>query len=90
MYSVDIATEAEKWIADLAPRIQAKKLDLTAVELYIHIDDEMNCHYYIVDRKNQSLFWVSEYDTDDLGLPDAVSASHLSEFAPSQNCSNDD
>ncbi len=78
MYTAEVATEAEKWIEYLGPRIKEKGFELVNVELYIRLDEDKDCLYYLVERKNQTLFWLEDFETDSLGLPEVVSPSHLS------------
>jgi len=77
MYAADIAAEAERWIEYLTPRIKEKGVELVHVELYIRLDDEKDCLYYAINRKDQTLFWLEDFETDSLGLPEVVSPSHL-------------
>ncbi|KAJ3567646.1 hypothetical protein NP233_g6228 [Leucocoprinus birnbaumii] len=77
LYTPEIATEAEKWINHLTTRIKEKGMDLANAELYIRIDDDLDCLYYGVDKRDQVLFWVEDYDTEDIGLKSVASPSHL-------------
>ncbi|KXN90291.1 hypothetical protein AN958_04324 [Leucoagaricus sp. SymC.cos] len=77
MYSPEIATEAEKWIDQLTIKIKEKGIDLASAELYIRIDEDSDCLYYGVDKRDQTLFWIEEYGTEELGFPPVVSPSHL-------------
>jgi hypothetical protein len=40
----------------------------------------MDCFYYVVDRQAQTIFWIDDLSTEDVGLPPVVSPSHLSKF----------
>lgn len=78
MYTVEVAAEVEKWIEHLAPGIKEKGVELLDVELYIRLDEDKDCLYYVLNRKDQTLFWLEDFETDSLGLPEVVSPSHLS------------
>ena len=47
------------------------------IELFLEIYED-DCSYYLVDRATQTLFWLSEYTTAELGLKPVISDSHLS------------
>lgn len=72
--------EAEKWIDRLTPQIKEKEAELANVELCIRIDEDADCLYYVINKKNQTLFWLEDYETNSLGLDDVVSPAHLSKF----------
>jgi hypothetical protein len=46
------------------------------IELFLEIYED-DCSYYLVDRATQTLFWLSEYTTAELGLKPVISDSHL-------------
>ena len=79
IYSTEIAPEAEKWIQYITSEVETMGRDLTNVELYIRTNEDLDCFYYIVDRRAQALFWINNSPTtEDVGLPRVVSPSHLS------------
>jgi hypothetical protein len=78
--TAEIASEAEKWIQHITFEVGKKGRDFTNVELYIRIDENMDCFYYVVDRQAQTLFWIKDLMTEDVGLPPVVSPSHLSKL----------
>lgn len=80
IYTPNVAAEAEKWIDLLTWRIKERKIELADVELCIRIDEDKDCLYYVVDRRDRMLFWLEDYETADLGLDDVVSPAHLSKF----------
>lgn len=80
IYTPEIASEAEKWIEYITFKVKEKKNGLTNLEIYIRIDDILDCLYYVVDKQEQTIFWVDDYSTEDLGLPPVVSPSHLSKL----------
>jgi hypothetical protein len=82
VYTAKIVSEIEKWIERITVLVKKKKTDLRNLELYIRLDDIMDCFYYVVDRQAQALFWVDDLSTEDVGLPPVVSASHLSKYVP--------
>jgi hypothetical protein len=78
IHTPDIANEAEKWIDFITGKVKEKNMNLATVELYIRIDEDMDCLYYLVNKNTQTLFWLDDYDTEQLGLAPAASPSHLS------------
>ncbi|KAG9313405.1 hypothetical protein JVU11DRAFT_5724 [Chiua virens] len=47
-------------------------------ELFLELgDDHMSCSYYFVDHVEKALFWLEDICTESLGIPAAMSASHL-------------
>ena len=68
------ATEVERLAEN-----QGLVVDST-MELFLEID-ENNCSYYLVDRVTATIFWLSEYNTTELGLQSVITDSHLSKYA---------
>ena len=80
MYSSDIGEKICFWADEAENRATKKGFCLgPSVELYLQVDDE-DCNYYFIDRIAQTVFWLEEYETSDLGLHPVISPSHLSEF----------
>ncbi|KAF5357044.1 hypothetical protein D9756_006505 [Leucocoprinus leucothites] len=77
LYTPEIATEAAKWVDHLTVKIKEKGVDLANTELYIRIDEDLDCLYYGVDKRDRTLFWIDDYETEQLGLPPVASPSHL-------------
>ncbi|EKM76801.1 hypothetical protein AGABI1DRAFT_108633 [Agaricus bisporus var. burnettii JB137-S8] len=77
IHDAKIISEVEKWIERITLQIKNKKTELINVELYIRIDENLDCYYYVVDRQAQSLFWTENLTTEDVGLPPVASPSHL-------------
>ncbi|KAF7426193.1 hypothetical protein PC9H_008560 [Pleurotus ostreatus] len=46
------------------------------VELFIQLE-ESGCAYYFVDHLSRTEFWLDQFDTDDMGLPQVASEEHL-------------
>lgn len=80
MYNSEIGEKICIWAAE-AERLAVEKGFVLAasVELYLQVDDE-DCNYYFIDREAQTVFWLEEYETSELGLHPVVSPSHLSKF----------
>ncbi|KAF9031141.1 hypothetical protein BDP27DRAFT_1409897 [Rhodocollybia butyracea] len=72
---LQITTEAYLY----SPEILVKKKNIpisNALELYLMIEDT-GCAYYFVDHASQSQFWLEQVQSDELGIPDVDSPSHL-------------
>ncbi|PPQ98173.1 hypothetical protein CVT26_003219 [Gymnopilus dilepis] len=77
MYASDIADKISAWATEVEKRAKEKGFPLApSVELYLQVDDE-DCNYFFIDHVTQTVFWLEEYQTSDLGLPSVVSPSHL-------------
>lgn len=49
-----------------------------ASEAFLELDECMtSCGYYFVDYDTQSIFWIEEVTTADLGLSPVMSEGHL-------------
>ncbi|KAI0090341.1 hypothetical protein BDY19DRAFT_992544, partial [Irpex rosettiformis] len=46
-------------------------------ELFLELDDEYECSYYLVDHNLQVQFWLEEVQTDELGARNCASDDHL-------------
>lgn len=80
IYSTEIASEAARWIDHITSEVGKTRSDFTNVELYIRVDENLDCFYYFVDKQAQTLFWTESVTTEDVGLSPVVSASHLSKL----------
>ena len=80
MYDPKTANKVCAWATEVERQAENQGLVLDRnMELFLEID-ENNCSYYLVDRTAQTLFWLTEYSTTELGLQPAVSDSHLSKY----------
>lgn len=77
------ATQTERQILDYA-KLARKELQYrdfripTGSELVLELaDDGLSCNYYFVDHASKTLFWLTDVETESLGIPPAVSLSHL-------------
>ncbi|KAJ7266920.1 hypothetical protein B0H12DRAFT_1098818 [Mycena haematopus] len=70
LYQPETLNKIEKLIADQNFPVSVE------LELFLKIEDE-NCAYYLVDHSTHAESWLENIDTDDLGLPPAVSVSQL-------------
>ena len=44
------------------------------LEVYLKVDEiKRICHYYFVDHRKQSIFWLHEVANDAIGIPKTVS-----------------
>lgn len=78
LYSTEIITKVCYWVAFIEAMIVAKSMTVTeSVELVLQLDGD-DCFYYLANHDTQSLFWIDNYDTEDLGLLPVASPSHLS------------
>ena len=65
-------------ITDLLKQREMALADFS--DLFMQLDDQNVCSYYIVDHFQRSLFWLEDVTSEDLCLPYAVSAAQLSQF----------
>ena len=80
MYDPKTANKVFAWVTEVEKLAKNQGLVFDSnVELFLEID-ENNCNYYLVDRGTVTLFWLTEITTTELGLPSAVSDSHLSKY----------
>lgn len=80
MYTPEIGEKTCGWAAEAEKQFGDKGFILTdSIELYLQVDDE-DCNYYFIDRATQTVFWLEEYETSELGLHPVISPSHLSQF----------
>jgi hypothetical protein len=49
------------------------------MELFLELSSD-ECLYYLIDDSSRTVFWPEAVDTESVGLPDSVSASHLSSY----------
>ncbi|KAF8814750.1 hypothetical protein BYT27DRAFT_6959207 [Phlegmacium glaucopus] len=77
MYDPSIAEKVCAWATEVERQAEIQGLELDGnVELFLEIDDD-DCSYYLIDRATETLFWLTEYTTGELGLKSVVSDSHL-------------
>ncbi|KAF8884900.1 hypothetical protein CPB84DRAFT_1788808 [Gymnopilus junonius] len=77
MYTPEIGEKTCAWATEAERQATNRGFPLTdSIELYLQVDDE-GCNYYFIDRVTQTVFWLDEYDTSELGLHPVVSPSHL-------------
>lgn len=78
MYDGNIADKVCAWAAEVERQAKNNEFPLDKnTELFLEIDDN-DCNYYLVDRDAETIFWLTEYTTEELGLKPAISDSHLS------------
>lgn len=66
------------WAKTIEALLEEKNIPLSnTIELFILIEDA-DCAYYLIDHSSRSQFWLEPLRTDELGIPDADSPSHLS------------
>lgn len=52
-------------------------------ELFLELgEDPLSCNYYFVDHIGRALFWLEDLSSEFLGIPVAMSPSHLGAFGP--------
>jgi hypothetical protein len=77
LYTPELGERICAWANEVERQATNKGFVLTdSVELFLQLDDE-DCNYYFVDHATQTIFWLEEYETSDLGLHPVVSSSHL-------------
>ncbi|KAL0575214.1 hypothetical protein V5O48_006753 [Marasmius crinis-equi] len=77
LYTPEILAKVLYWSKHIEMLVEEKEMQLSEnIELFILIEDG-GCSYYFIDHAMQTQFWLEEYETTDLGLPEVASASHL-------------
>ncbi|KAF7325836.1 hypothetical protein MKEN_00434300 [Mycena kentingensis (nom. inval.)] len=65
------------WVKQIEDRASAADFALSdSLELFVKLEED-DCAYYFVDHATRAQFWMDDVDTEELGLPDVVSISHL-------------
>jgi len=78
MYDHKTAEKICAWATEVERQAESQGLELDGdLELFLELDED-DCNYYLVDRATETLFWLTEYTTTELGLKPVVSDSHLS------------
>jgi hypothetical protein len=77
LYTPELGEQICAWADEVERQAADKDFALTdSVELFLQLDHE-DCNYYFIDRTTQTMFWLEQYDTSELGLHPVVSSSHL-------------
>ncbi|KAF9010170.1 hypothetical protein BDQ17DRAFT_1347680 [Cyathus striatus] len=77
LYDTELADKVSLWVDLIEQEMIAKQLVFSGrVELFLKIEND-NCYYYFADHDSQTLFWMEDYDSERLELPQVVSSSHL-------------
>ncbi|KAF9078746.1 hypothetical protein BDP27DRAFT_1441137 [Rhodocollybia butyracea] len=77
LYSPEILVKVLYWAKTIEAMLEEKNIPISnALELYLMIEDT-GCAYYFVDHASQSQFWLEQVQSDELGIPDVDSPSHL-------------
>ncbi|KAJ8082846.1 hypothetical protein PM082_008703 [Marasmius tenuissimus] len=79
LYEPQTLAQVLYWSKHIEMLVEEKEMPLSEhIELFILIEDD-GCSYYFVDHLIRTQFWLEEYETSDLGIPEVASASHLRE-----------
>jgi hypothetical protein len=77
MYDCDTADKVCAWATEVERQAQSNGFPLAEnIELFLEIY-ENDCSYYLADRDAETIFWLTEYTNEELGLKPAISDSHL-------------
>ncbi|KAJ4490175.1 hypothetical protein J3R30DRAFT_3360969 [Lentinula aciculospora] len=78
LYATEILDKVLLWVKIIEDLLEEKNIPLSdSVELYILLEDA-GCAYYLVDHASRSQFWLEAIPSEDLGIPNVDSPSHLS------------
>lgn len=79
MYDPETAEKVCVWATEVERQLECQGYPLDNLELFLETDNnDYDCSYYLVNRATNSVFWLLDYSTTDLGIRDVVSDSHLS------------
>ncbi|KAF8155638.1 hypothetical protein B0H34DRAFT_504436 [Crassisporium funariophilum] len=77
LYTPAIGEKICAWSQEVEKQAASKDFILNeSVELFLQIEDD-DCNYYFADHATQTLFWLEDLDTTELGLLPVISSSHL-------------
>ncbi|KAF9269667.1 hypothetical protein L218DRAFT_850859 [Marasmius fiardii PR-910] len=77
LYELEILAKVLYWSKHIETLVEEQGMPLSEnIELFILIEDD-GCSYYFVNHAVQTEFWLEQYETADLGIPDVASDSHL-------------
>ncbi|KAG7095379.1 hypothetical protein E1B28_006136 [Marasmius oreades] len=77
LYNPETLAKVLYWSKHIESLVEEKGMPLSEnIELFILIEDD-GCSYYFVNHAIQTQFWLEQYDTTELGIPDVASESHL-------------
>lgn len=68
------------WVSFIAYRLSRHGLppgDEQHTEVFIDVEDENGCSYYLVNSNMKTIFWLDPISSDVLGLLPVVSHSHM-------------
>ncbi|KAJ3935810.1 MAG: hypothetical protein NXY57DRAFT_957825 [Lentinula lateritia] len=78
IYTPEILDNVLFWVKLIEAILTEKNIPiLPTIELFVLIE-ETGCAYYFIDHGSRSQFWLDSIQSEDLGIPDVVSPSHLS------------
>ncbi|KAF9563823.1 hypothetical protein CPC08DRAFT_661385 [Agrocybe pediades] len=77
LYNPEVSQAICSWAEELERQFEEKGFVWTeAIEAFLQPSGN-DCNYYIVDRDTQTVFWLEDCDTSDLGLLPVASPFHL-------------
>ncbi|KAK1225099.1 hypothetical protein PQX77_011968 [Marasmius sp. AFHP31] len=77
LYEPQTLAQVLHWSKHIEMLVEEKEMPLSEhIELFILIEDD-GCSYYFIDHLTRTQFWLEEYETSELGIPEVASASHL-------------
>jgi len=77
LYSPEILDKVLYWAKTIEALLEEKNIPLSnTIELFILIEDD-DCAYYFIDHASRSQFWLEPLRSDEMGIPDVDSHSHL-------------
>ncbi|KAF9568681.1 hypothetical protein CPC08DRAFT_351324 [Agrocybe pediades] len=77
LYDPEVCHAICSWATEIERQFEGKGFVCTeAIEAFLQPSGN-DCNYYIVDRDTQTVFWLEDCDTSDLGLLPVASPFHL-------------
>ncbi|KAF5337493.1 hypothetical protein D9758_013591 [Tetrapyrgos nigripes] len=77
MYNQDLMNKVLSWVSRIEALLEEKKFPLSeGIELFVMLEED-DCLYYFVNHTTREQFWLEEVQSEDIGIPDSYSPSHL-------------
>jgi hypothetical protein len=78
VYVPENAERLQHWLKHVQALLITRRITInSSIELYLRLDDEGDCCYYLVDHNSHKEFWLQDLDTELLCIGPVVSRSHL-------------
>ncbi|KAI0703717.1 hypothetical protein BC835DRAFT_1410454 [Cytidiella melzeri] len=78
LYDSDILQQILQVVDVVEEKLAAfKSTNSETTEIFLELEDDETCSYYLIDHTLRVQFWLEEVSTDDLGMRASASAEHL-------------